>query len=105
MTQDIDDDEDYEDDQWETVSFEREKWARLMEVLELLTELSLVMGRSLLKLGIPVVFVDQQYCDEEEDRVKGSLNVKKMKIKMQFGGTCSLNITMASLWLLYYYCR
>ena len=77
------DDDNKEQDQWETVTVEREKWARLSEVLELLTELSLVVETSGLKSLPAVVFIR---CKEEEGEGEKVLCVKGMKMNMLFGG-------------------
>ncbi len=68
-----------EEEAWESVTMEVEHWARLSEVLELLTELSLVCGSAGLKPLPPVLFIEQ---GEDEEL----FDVRRVKIKMLFEG-------------------
>ena len=64
---------------WETVTVDREEWARLNEMLELLTELAIVIGAQALKQLPAVLFI-------ESDDDEGIVDIEKLKIKMLFGG-------------------
>ncbi len=71
--------EESEDETWETVTIDREEWARLNELLELLTELSIVIGVQALKQLPAVLFI-------KSDDHETILDIEKLKIKMLFGG-------------------
>ena len=71
-----------EEEEWEAVSVDREQWARLTELLELLTEFSLVGGASFMESLPPVVFT-KSFLEEEDYKI---LDLKKMKLKMLFAG-------------------
>ena len=68
-----------EEEAWESVTIDVEHWARLSEMLELLTELSLVCGSVGLK-PLPLVLFIEQVEDEE------MFDVRRVKIKMLFEG-------------------
>lgn len=66
-----------EGEEWETVTVEREQWVRLCDLLELLTNLSLLTGVAALKEIPSVILVSQELGDDDEE-----LCLKGLKFKM-----------------------
>ena len=67
-------------EEWETVTVEREQWVRLCDLLELLTNLSLLTGVAALREIPSIILVSQELCDDEELCLKG------LKFKMLSNG-------------------
>ena len=78
-----------QEEEWETVTIEREQWARLCDLLELLTNLSLLTGVTALQEMPSIILITHELDDDDDE-----INLKGLKFKMLSNGRYSYSIKL-----------
>ena len=73
---------------WETVTPEKERWVRLMHHLETLTQLSNVIGQTVMRELPPVLYAVYGEEEEEEEEKGEAIDVCDLQVHLLSKGQC-----------------